>query len=62
MTNKDEYAAMSEVMNPYGDGFASEKIVAHLLGRDKLIQVGWLQKALGFVRGPRKTRERSISF
>ena len=55
MTNQDEYAAMSEVMNPYGDGFASEKIVSHLLGRDKLIQVGWLKKALSFVRGTQKS-------
>lgn len=54
MTNKNEYAAMSEVMNPYGDGYASEKIVAHLLGRDKLIQVGWLQKTLSFIGGPQK--------
>jgi UDP-N-acetylglucosamine 2-epimerase (non-hydrolysing) len=55
MTNTDEYAAMSEVNNPYGDGYASERIVSHLLGRDKLIQVGWFKKTLQFIRGPQKT-------
>ncbi len=54
MTNQNEYAAMSEVMNPYGDGLASQRIVDHLLERDKLIQVGWLKKTLSFIRGSQK--------
>ena len=38
LTDKESYDKMAKAVNPYGDGFASERIVAHILahcGKDK---------------------------
>jgi UDP-N-acetylglucosamine 2-epimerase len=49
MTNPDEYAAMSEVNNPYGDGKACDRIVARILNKDTT-RLSWFEKAMDLVR------------
>ena len=37
LTDPEVYAKMASAINPYGDGYAAERIVAHLLADDQII-------------------------
>ncbi|MDD2418653.1 MAG: UDP-N-acetylglucosamine 2-epimerase (non-hydrolyzing) [Oscillospiraceae bacterium] len=37
LRDKDEYNRMSTAANPYGDGYASERIIEHILNREDIV-------------------------
>ncbi len=37
LTDPEVYAKMAGAINPYGDGYAAQRIVAHLMAHDQII-------------------------